>query len=70
MNTPEWLPPGLTGAVLGGMVVAIVGFTAGGCTTSRRDALMATGWATLPEMSSPDRTLAAARLTALDLPTS
>jgi len=36
--------------------------------TGRRDALMATGWATLPGSSSPDRALADACLTALDLP--
>lgn len=34
----------------------------------RRDALMATGWATMPGMATPDRTLAAACLSALDLP--
>ncbi|MCC5999455.1 MAG: hypothetical protein JJU19_01135 [Pararhodobacter sp.] len=38
--------------------------------TARRDALMATGWATMPGRTGPDRTLAAACLTALDLPSS
>jgi len=35
---------------------------------ARRDALMATGWATMPGSTAPDRALAAACLTALDLP--
>lgn len=117
MNTPEWLIPGLAGAVLGGVVVATVGFTSAGWTTGnkadhmaramaservmatmvpvcveraqadlggaarlatirqasgtgRRDALMATGWATMPGSKSPDRALADACLTALDLPDS
>ena len=38
--------------------------------TGRRDALMATGWATMPGSTAPDRALAAACLTALDLPSS
>jgi len=36
--------------------------------TGRRDALMATGWATMPGSAAPDRALADACLTALDLP--
>ena len=117
MNTPEWLVPGLVGAVLGGVVVAVAGFTTVGWMTGgqadrmgqgmatewvmaamvpvcversradpermahlatiqqasgmgRRDALMARGWATMPGSPSPDRVLAAACLTALDLPAS
>jgi hypothetical protein len=34
MNSPEWLKPGLYGAVIGGAFVAIVGFTWGGWVTS------------------------------------
>lgn len=114
MNTPEWLIPGLVGAVLGGVAIAAVGFTSAGWTTSgkadrlaqtmakervmaamvpvcversradigaaahiatirqasgtgRRDALMATGWATMPGSPTPDRALAEACLTALEL---
>src|SRR5690606_22827204 len=95
MNTPEWLKPGLYGAVAGGILVAVAGFTWAGWTTAggadrmaqamagqrvvaamvpvclglsaadpdraaklatiqeatvprRREALMATGWATMP----------------------
>lgn len=117
MNTPEWLIPGLAGAVFGGIVVAAVGFTSAGWTTAnnadrmaqtmaservmatmvpvcversrtdlggaaqlatigqaagtgRRDALMATGWATMPGSQTPDRALADACLAALDLPAS
>ncbi|MCC6000974.1 MAG: hypothetical protein JJU19_08945 [Pararhodobacter sp.] len=117
MNTPEWLIPGLVGAALGGVIVAVGGFSALGWTTGpradtlartmateqvmaamvpvcversradpermdhlatirqasgtgRRDALMATGWATMPGSTAPDRALAAACLTALDLPSS
>lgn len=117
MNSPEWLIPGLVGCVLGGVVVAAVGFTSAGwktghmadgmaqamaservmaamvpvCVerssaglgsaaqlatirqasgTGRRDALMATGWATMPGSQMPDRALADACLAALDLPAS
>jgi hypothetical protein len=117
MNTPEWLIPGLAGAVAGGVVVAVTGFAAVGwqtgaqadrmargmatervmavmvpvCVeraqadpgrmahlatiqaatgTGRRDALMTTGWATLPGAQSADPAVAAACLTALDLPAS
>jgi len=38
--------------------------------TGRRDALMATGWATMPGSPTPDRLLAAACLTELALPAS
>lgn len=33
MNTPEWIKPGAYGAVVGGIVVAVVGFTWGGWVT-------------------------------------
>jgi hypothetical protein len=33
MNTPEWLKPGLVGAVAGGVIVAIGGFTLEGWMT-------------------------------------
>ena len=33
MKTPEWLKPGLNGAALGAVAVAIVGFTWGGWVT-------------------------------------
>lgn len=33
MNTPEWLKPGLQGALIGAAFVAIVGFTWGGWVT-------------------------------------
>jgi len=114
MNTPEWLIPGAVGAVLGGAILAVAGFTTFGWMTGaqadtmaqsmatdrvmaamvpvcverseadpqrmghlatirqasglgRRDALMATGWATMPGSPTPDRALASACLTALDL---
>lgn len=35
MNTPEWLKPGIYGAVVGAALVGIVGFTWGGWVTSR-----------------------------------
>ncbi|MGY6411750.1 MAG: hypothetical protein ACXIUV_12110 [Alkalilacustris sp.] len=34
MNTPEWLKPGLIGAVAGGVVVAVAGFAGAGWTTA------------------------------------
>ncbi|MGY6634851.1 MAG: hypothetical protein ACXIU8_14080 [Alkalilacustris sp.] len=34
MNTPEWLKPGLIGAVAGGVVVAVAGFVGAGWTTA------------------------------------
>ncbi|MDU8912971.1 hypothetical protein [Aestuariicoccus sp. MJ-SS9] len=33
MNTPEWIKPGINGAVIGAAVVGIVGFTWGGWVT-------------------------------------
>lgn len=114
MNTPEWLKPGIYGAVVGGAFVAAVGFTWGGWVTGgtanyrammmarddvvasmvpvcldmaqsdpaqaqkletikaastyqRRDAVMATGWATVPGRDAPDRDIAQACLAALEL---
>ncbi|MCC5985239.1 MAG: hypothetical protein JJU42_12830 [Rhodobacteraceae bacterium] len=34
MNTPEWLKPGLIGAVAGGVAVAVAGFSWAGWTTA------------------------------------
>lgn len=34
MNTPEWIKPALAGAAIGGVAVAVVGFTWGGWVTS------------------------------------
>ena len=34
MNTPEWIKPGIYGAVIGAAVVGILGFTWGGWVTS------------------------------------
>ena len=114
MNTPEWLRPGIYGAVIGAAFVGVVGFTWGGWVTGgtandravamsqgdvvasmvpvcldmaqsdpemadkletiraatsfrRREALMATGWATVPGTDTPDRDIAQACLAALDL---
>jgi hypothetical protein len=114
MNAPEWLKPALAGAVVGGAIVAIAGFSWAGWMTAgsadrmartmsdesivaafvpvclelaandperttklasvqevtgirRRDALMATGWATMPGSDAPSRGLAAACEAALDL---
>ena len=33
MTTPEWLKPGVWGAVIGGAAVAVIGFSAGGWVT-------------------------------------
>lgn len=33
MNTPEWLKPGITGAVIGAVLVGVIGFTWGGWVT-------------------------------------
>ena len=38
MQTPEWLKPGLYGAVCGAVAVAIAGFTWGGWVTAARRA--------------------------------
>ncbi|SIT18280.1 hypothetical protein SAMN05421759_12917 [Roseivivax lentus] len=114
MNTPEWLKPGIYGAVIGAVFVGVVGFTWGGWVTGgtaneramamahgdvvasmvpvcvdmarsdpartdkltsiraastyqKRDALMATGWATVPGSEAPDRDIAQACLAALQL---
>ena len=114
MNTPEWLKPGIYGALIGAFLVGAVGFTWGGWVTGgtanekamamsrndvvaslvpvcldmarsdparaekmetiraastyqQRDALMATGWATVPGTEAPDGDIAAACLKALKL---
>jgi hypothetical protein len=114
MNTPEWLKPGIYGALVGAALVGIVGFTWGGWVTGgtaddmasamarddvvaamvpvcldiartdperadklatikaattykRREAVMAAGWATVPGTEGPDRDIAQACLTALEL---
>ncbi|TNF19832.1 MAG: hypothetical protein EP318_13065 [Rhodobacteraceae bacterium] len=114
MTTPEWLKPGIIGAVIGAALVGIVGFSWGGWMTGgnadkmadamardrvvaavvpvcldlaradpdrsaqldtiraassykRRDADMATGWATMPGADTPDRALALACIEGLDL---
>ena len=114
MTTPEWLKPGIYGAVLGAAFIGIVGFSWGGWMTGgnankmanemaqdeviaalvpfcldmsrtdneriaklatirdastfkRRDALMATGWATMPGADAPNRDLAQACMEGLDL---
>jgi len=114
MNTPEWLKPGIYGAVFGAALLWTVGFTWGGWVTGstannraiamarsdvvmsmvpvclgisqadpdratkletirsatsyqRRDALMATGWATVPGAAEPSRDIAQACLSALEL---
>lgn len=114
MNTPEWIKPGIYGAMIGAAVVGIGGFTWGGWVTGgtaheramamshddvvaamvpvcldiasndpdrsaklvtirdastfqRREALMNTGWATVPGADAPDRDIAQACLASLDL---
>jgi hypothetical protein len=114
MNTPEWLKPGIYGAVIGAAVVGIGGFTWGGWVTGgtahdramamsrtdvvaamvpvcldmaqadpdraakiaairnaqtyqRRNALMESGWATVPGAEAPDRDIAQACLASLDV---
>jgi hypothetical protein len=114
MNTPEWLKPGIYGAVIGAAVVGIGGFTWGGWVTGgtahdramamsrtdvvaamvpvcldmaqadpdraaklavireaqthqRPNALMEAGWATVPGAEAPDRDIAQACLTSLDV---
>ena len=114
MNTPEWLKPGIYGALIGAVFVSVVGFSWGGWVTGgganrmastmahndviaalipvcldmaqadtdriaklatiraaatykRRDAVMETGWATVPGSESPNRDLAQACLAALEL---
>ena len=116
MESPEWLKPALLGALAGGVIVAVGGFTWGGWMTesnanqlargmanerviaalvpvcveraandperiaklatirqattaiSRRDAVLAAGWATIPDDAVNSRSLATACLAALDLP--
>ncbi len=114
MNTPEWLKPGIYGALIGAVCVGVVGFTWGGWVTGgtaneramamsrhdvvaalvpvcldmarsdparadkmdrirtastyqRRDALMATGWSTMPGTDAPNRDIAQACLAKLEL---
>jgi len=114
MTLPEWLKPGIYGALFGAAFVGIVGFSWGGWMTGssandmanemaqdevvaallplcldmsrtdiervaklatirdassfkRRDAVMATGWATMPGADAPNRDLAQACLKDLDL---
>lgn len=114
MNTPDWLKPGIYGALFGAVLVGVVGFTWGGWVTrgtsdaramamarddvvasmvpvclamartdperaakldtiraattyQRRDALIATGWATMPGAEAPDRDVAQSCLAALEL---
>lgn len=113
MNIPEWLKPGLCGAVVGGVIVSVGGFAWGGWMTGssanrmaqelahskviealvpicvdlsrkdinraqklekiqsissykQREAMMETGWATVPGSDTPDRDLAYACFAALD----
>lgn len=112
MNTPEWLKPGIYGAVIGAALFGVVGFSWGGWMTTssankmamaiahgdvitaltpvclnmsrtdidrvaklttireavsykRRDAVMETGWATVPGSEAPNRDLAQACMAAL-----
>lgn len=114
MTTPEWLKPGIYGALIGAAFVGIVGFSWGGWVTGssaekmasemaedsviaalvpfclersrtdneriaklatireassfkRRDAVMETGWATMPGTDGPNRDLAQACIEGLDL---
>ena len=114
MTTPEWLKPGIYGALIGAAFVGIVGFSWGGWMTGsgakkmatemaqdsviaalvpfcldmsrtdneriaklatireassfkRRDAVMETGWATVPGAEAPDRELAQSCLASLDV---
>lgn len=114
MNSPDWLKPGIHGALLGAVLAGALGFTWGGwvtpgtldaramamardnfvasmvpvcldmartdperaakldtiraaATDQRRDALIATGWATMPGADAPDRDVAQSCLAALEL---
>jgi hypothetical protein len=112
MTAPQWLRPGVYGAVIGALSIRIIGFVWGGRVTGgtsneralamsrtevvaamvpvclgkagadperngkldlirtpssyqRRDALMSTGWTTVPGTEAPDRDIAQACLAAL-----
>ncbi|AZB57549.1 hypothetical protein EBL89_20000 [Cereibacter sphaeroides] len=114
MKSPEWLKPGIYGALIGAVLIGVVGFTWGGWVTGgtsreravamsrknvvasmvpvcldmarsdparadklakiraastyeRRDALMGAGWATMPGTDGPDRDIAQACLSDLEL---
>lgn len=114
MTLPEWIRPGVYGAVIGAVTVSILGFSWGGWTTggnaekmaksfaraevtqamvpvcldmsaadperiaklaiiletagyNRRNAIMETGWATLPGTEAPNRDLAEACIDGLEL---
>lgn len=114
MNTPEWLKPGIYGAVLGATFVGFAGFSWGGWVTrgdaeemasqmaqdeviealvpfcldmsrndkeriaklatirdassfKRGEAVMETGWATMPGSDGPNRELAQACIEGLEL---
>lgn len=114
MTMPEWLKPGIYGAAIGAVAIAIAGFSWGGWVTGgtankmaqsmsrddltramvpvcldmidrdprsgekiaviqqastyqRRDALMKTGWATMPGTDAPNRDIAQACLASLDV---
>ena len=114
MNTPEWLKPGIYGAIVGAVSVGVVGFTWGGWVTGstaqdramsmshddvvaalvpicldmaqtdpdrmaklsairdastyqRRDALIDTGWATVPGAEAANSDIAQACLASLDV---
>lgn len=114
MTTPEWLKPGIYGAVIGAVIVSVIGFSWGGWETAaganamattqshddvvaalvplclhmsrtdpdrtaklaaikaastydRQDALIKTGWATVPGSSTPNSDLARACVAALKL---
>ncbi|AFO91464.1 hypothetical protein D1822_08765 [Phaeobacter inhibens] len=114
MTYPEWLKPGVYGALIGAVSITIAGFSWGGWVTGghaeamastrshdeliaalvpvcvnmaktdtdriaklasiqetmsfkRRDAVIATGWATIPGAETPNRDLAQACLAGLEL---
>lgn len=114
MTIPEWLKPGIYGAVIGAAAISILGFSWGGWVTGgsartmaksasedavtaalvpvclemsnadsdriakleaiknaktyqRRDAVMKTGWATVPGAEAPSRDLAQACLAGLNV---
>jgi hypothetical protein len=114
MTLPKWTKPGVYGAIVGGVLVALIGFTVGGWVTgsgaskmaasmahdevmtamvpvclemsredpermekiavirdavayNRREAVMASGWATMPGSEAPNRDLAQECLKGLDI---